>query len=66
MKNIFKKLIENIKANPFEAQLLAVFVYPILPLALYLSWVITIGWGFTRSIFYLLFGSLASNYSFSI
>jgi len=40
MKNIFKKLIEKIKANPFKAQLLVVLIYPILPLALYASWVI--------------------------
>ncbi len=40
MKNIIIKMVEKIKNNPFKALLLIVLIYPILPLALYASWVI--------------------------
>jgi len=38
MKSIIKKLVENVKTNPFKIQLLVVLIYPILPLALFASW----------------------------
>lgn len=42
MKNIIKNLLEKLKADPLKAQLLIVLIYPILPLALFASWMILI------------------------